>query len=91
MQVQGLSGNQTTLSFNDVVPSQTSSRRVAAAAFHHCLGMSRVISTFEVTGGCIKSEGVGRLVNVLPTFSFLFKFSQQKTSLLSIKAEPMGN
>ncbi|KAL5534409.1 hypothetical protein ACEPAG_871 [Sanghuangporus baumii] len=37
MQAQGLSGNRTTLGFNDVVPAQTSSRRVAAAAFHHCL------------------------------------------------------
>ncbi|KAL5495434.1 REC8 [Sanghuangporus weigelae] len=37
MQAQGLSGNRTTLDFNDVVPAQTSSRRVAAAAFHHCL------------------------------------------------------
>ncbi|KAL5519112.1 REC8 [Sanghuangporus vaninii] len=37
MQAQGLSGNRITLDFNDVVPTQTSSRRVAAAAFHHCL------------------------------------------------------
>ncbi|KAH8120144.1 Rec8 like protein-domain-containing protein [Phellopilus nigrolimitatus] len=40
MQLQALPGNQSTLDFSDIVPSATSSHRVAAAAFHHCLGTS---------------------------------------------------
>lgn len=39
MQIQGLPGNQTILGFNDIAPPATSTRRVAASAFHHCLGM----------------------------------------------------
>ena len=38
MQAQTLPGMQSTLSFEDIAPRQTSSRRVAAAAFYHCLG-----------------------------------------------------
>ncbi|THH03827.1 hypothetical protein EW145_g5973 [Phellinidium pouzarii] len=40
MQVQTLPDIQSTLEFTDVVPSATSSRKVAAAAFHHCLETS---------------------------------------------------
>ena len=39
MQAKSLPGNQNVISFDDIVPKATSSRRIASAAFHHCLGM----------------------------------------------------
>lgn len=38
MQLQSLPGRQTSLSFDDVVPRESSTKRVAAAALYHCLG-----------------------------------------------------
>lgn len=37
-----------TLKFSDVVPTETSTRHVAAAAFYHCLGACRQHYGFEV-------------------------------------------
>lgn len=45
MQLKTFPGPTSTLTFDDVVPKQTSTPHVAAAAFYHCLGMSaRVLS-----------------------------------------------
>lgn len=40
MQLNTFSTVTSTLAFDDVVPKQTSTPHVAAAAFYHCLGMS---------------------------------------------------
>ncbi len=40
MQLSAFPSATSELSFDDVVPKATSTRRVAAAAFYHCLGMS---------------------------------------------------
>ena len=40
MQLQAFPSAISELCFDDVVPKATSTRRVAAAAFYHCLGMS---------------------------------------------------
>lgn len=39
MQLRAFPNPEMELSFDDMVPKATSSRRVAAAAFYHCLGM----------------------------------------------------
>jgi meiotic recombination protein REC8 len=38
MQLQTVQRPQEGLAFNNVVPRETSTRHVAAAAFYHCLG-----------------------------------------------------
>jgi len=40
MQYQGLSHRQGYLAFENIVPKETSTRHVAAAAFYHCLSAS---------------------------------------------------
>ncbi len=39
MQLQAFPNADAEVSFDDVVPKATSTPRVAAAAFYHCLGM----------------------------------------------------
>lgn len=38
MQLNAFPSATSTVKFNDVVPSETSTRHVASAAFYHCLG-----------------------------------------------------
>ncbi|EJD04134.1 uncharacterized protein FOMMEDRAFT_155258 [Fomitiporia mediterranea MF3/22] len=55
MQAQVLPSGQTSLAFSDVVPSTTSSRRVAAAAFHHCLGTFSASDSLTYASGALRS------------------------------------
>lgn len=38
-----------TLMFDDIVPNETSTRHVAAAAFYHCLGMKLSVLVFSMS------------------------------------------
>ena len=51
MQLSAFPSATSELEFDDVVPKATSTRRVAAAAFYHCLGMSR--SYFREVKRCL--------------------------------------
>lgn len=64
MQLKTFPAATSTLTFDDVVPRQTSTPHVAAAAFYHCLGMSaRVLSrslSHRRRSACDKGSGASR-------------------------------